>query len=422
MPVLAHIGLLATCAPAQGQGEGELGLVPDAAVAFTGGTIRWVGPERTLPPAWAGEARWDAGGRLVVPGLVDCHTHLLFGGWRADELERRLRGESTQQIARSGGGIAATVARTAELSDDALAARALGFLAEMARLGVTTVEAKSGYGLELDAELRLLRLQRRVAAEAPVRIVSTLLAHVVPAAWRDRREAYVAAFADTLVPRVAREGLARACDVYVDDGAFSPGEARRILRAAGAAGLALKLHADQHGEQGGAALAAELGCASADHLEHVSEAGIAALARAGTVAVSLPLAALYLGAPPAPARRLADAGVPVAVATDFNPGTAPSFHLPLALLLACTQGRLTPAEALSGATRHAARALGLEAVAGSVAPGRSADLAVIDAASPLEWLYHFRPNDCVLTIAAGRVIWRRDADGTGAPPGPEAHA
>jgi len=414
MPVLAHIGLLATCAAPGGQGE--VHPIPDAAVAFTEGVIRWVGPERALPPGWSREERWDAGGRLVIPGLVDCHTHVLFGGWRAGEFERRLRGESYQEIARAGGGIAATVASTAALPDDALVARALGFLGEMARLGVTTVEAKSGYGLELEAELRLLRLQRRLAADAPVRIVSTLLAHVVPPAWRDRRAEHVARFADELVPRVAREGLASACDVYVDEGAFSPDEARRILRAARAAGLSLKLHADQHRDGGGAALAAELGCASADHLEHVSDAGVAALARAGTVAVTLPLAALYLGAPPAPARRLVDAGVPVAIATDFNPGSAPSPHLPLALLLACTQGRITPAEALKGATRCAASALGLEAVAGSVEPGRSADLAVLDAASPLEWLYHFRPNDCVLTIAGGRVTWRRGAaDAPGRP-------
>lgn len=409
MPVLANIGLLATCAAPGGQGE--LHLVEGAAVAFTEGVIRWAGPERELPRAFRAfddEARLDAGGRLVVPGLVDCHTHVVFGGWRAGELERRLRGEGYLEIARAGGGIAATVAATAALPDDALLARARGFLGEMARLGVTAVEAKSGYGLELEAELRLLRLQRRLAAEAPVRVVSTLLAHGVPPAWRDRREAHVARFADELVPRAAREGLASACDVYVDEGAFTPDEARRILGAARAAGLLVKLHADQHGDRGGAALAAELGAASADHLEHVSAAGVEALARSGTVAVSLPLAALYLDAPHAPARRLVDAGVPVAVATDFNPGTAPSFHLPLALLLACTRGRLTPAEALKGATLVAARALGQDGAIGSIEPGKAADLAVIDAPTPLHWLYHFRPNDCVLTIAGGRVVWRRE--------------
>jgi len=407
VPVLANIGLLATCAAPGGQAE--LHPVERAAVAFTGGVVRWAGRERELPATFDAEERLDAGGRLVVPGLVDCHTHVLFGGWRADELERRLRGESYLEIARAGGGIAATVAATAALSDDALVARARGFLGEMARLGVTTVEAKSGYGLDLDAELRLLRLQRRLAGEAPLRVVSTLLAHVVPPGWRERRAEYVARFSDELVPRVAREGLASACDVYVDEGAFGADEARRILGAARAAGLRVKLHADQHGDRGGAALAAELLATSADHLEHVSAAGIAALARSGTVAVSLPLAALYLDAPPAPARRLVDAGVPVAVATDFNPGTAPSLHLPLALLLACTRGRLLPAEALKGATLVAARALGLDGVAGSIEPGKSADLAVLDAPSPLHWLYHFGPNDCAMTVAGGRVVWRREA-------------
>jgi imidazolonepropionase len=404
MPVLADIGVLATCRPGT-PGAGEL---ERAAVAFTDGLIRWLGPERDLPAAFAGEERLDAGGRLVVPGLVDCHTHVVFGGWRADEFDARLRGATYQELAAAGGGIAATVRHTAALSDDALAARARGFLDGMARLGVTTVESKSGYGLELEAELRLLRVARRLAAEGPPRLVPTLLAHVVPPAHRapERRAAYVRRFREELVPQVAAEGLATACDVYVDAGAFTPDEARAILGAARAAGLAPKLHADQHGDGGGAALAAEVGAISADHLEHVGEAGIAALARAGTVAVSLPIAALHLRSPFTPARRLLDAGVPVAVATDFNPGTAPSYHLPLALLLACTAQRMTPAEALRGAPRVAARALGLERSVGSVEEGKAADLAVIDAPSVAHWLYHFRPNDCVLTVAGGRVIHR----------------
>jgi imidazolonepropionase len=300
------------------------------------------------------------------------------------------------------------VRHTAALGDDALLARARGFLTGMSALGVTTVESKSGYGLEPEAELRLLRISRRLGEEGPARIVPTLLAHVVPPAEREpvRREAYLRRFCEELVPRAAAEGLASACDVYVDDGAFSPGEARRILAAARVAGLAVKLHGDQHRDGGGAALAAELGAVSVDHLEHVGEAGIAALALAGTVAVTLPIAALHLRSPFAPARRLLDAGVPVAVATDFNPGTAPSYHLPLALLLACTAQRMTPAEVLLGATLVAARALGLEKAIGSIEPGKAADLAVIDAPSVAHWLYHFRPNDCVLTIARGRTAWR----------------
>jgi imidazolonepropionase len=404
VPVLANIGLLA-CGPSPDR-RGELREVRRAALAWSDGVVRWSGPEERLPREWRREEHWDAGGRLVVPGLVDCHTHVVFGGWRTEEMEEKLRGRSYLEIARSGGGIAATVAQTRELSDDALTARAAGFVRDMVRLGVTTVEAKSGYGLELDAELRLLRIQRRLGRELPVRVVSTLLAHVVPASWRDRRAEYVDRFAGELVPRAAREELADACDVYVDDGAFTVEEARRILLAARDAGLPGKVHAEQLGRKGGAALAAELSALSADHLEHLGADGIAALAAAGTVAVTLPLAATYLGAPPAPARQLLDAGVPVAVATDFNPGSAPSNHLPLALLLACTLQRMTPAEALIGATASAARALGLQDRAGALEVGMPADLAVIDAASVSDWLLRFREGACVLTVAAGAPVWR----------------
>ncbi len=405
MPVLANIGLLATCAAPGGQGE--LHLVPRAAVAWEGETIGWVGPEERLPERWQALERWDAGGRLVIPGLVDCHTHLCFGGWRADEFADRIRGVGYLEIARRGGGIASTVARTRELPEEALFARAAGFLEEMGKLGVTTVEAKSGYGLDRETELRLLRVHRRLHRETPMRVLSTYLgAHVVPPEYRERREAYLALVAEEMLPLVARERLADGCDAYVDEGAFTAAEARHLLGRARALGLDLHVHADQHGDRGGAALAAELGARTADHLEHVSAAGIAALAAAGTVAVSLPIAALYLSSPALPARQLLAAGVPVAVSTDFNPGTAPSYHLPLALTLACTAQRLTPAEALKGATWVAARALGLEAVAGSVEPGKSADLAVIDAANPDEWLYHLRPNACVLTVTAGRATWR----------------
>jgi imidazolonepropionase len=405
MPVLGNIGLLATCAA--GGGQGELHLVPRAAVAWEDEIIRWAGPEADLPREHRGAERWDAGGRLVVPGLVDCHTHLVFGGWRHDEMAQRLAGAGYLELARAGGGIGATVARTRALSPDDLFARAAGFLEEMARLGVTTVEAKSGYGLDVETELRLLRVHRRLDRETPMRVVSTYLgAHAVPAEYRERREAYLALVAEEMIPRVALERLADGVDAYVDEGAFAIEEGRRVLAAARERGLPVRLHADQLACTGGAELAAEMGALSADHLESVSDRGIAALAGAGCVAVTLPIAALYLRAAPAPARRLVEAGVPVAVATDFNPGTAPSYHLPLALTLACTLQRMTPAEAIKGATLYAARALGLEARAGSIEPGKAADLAVIDAAGPEEWLYHFRANACRLTVASGRVTWR----------------
>lgn len=403
MGVLRHIGYLATCR-ADG-GQAEIHPIRDAAVAWRDDTIAWVGPDRDLPAEFGSEAALDAGGGLVIPGLVDCHTHLAFGGWRGDEFEQRIAGATYLEIAKQGGGIASTVARTRAASDDELLARCRGHLAGMRALGVTTVECKSGYGLDLDTELRLLRIYRRLADEGPTRIVATLLgAHVVGPEFRERREEYVELVIGQMIPRAAVEGLARFCDAFVEETAFTIDEARRVLRAGQAVGLGAKLHADQLSSGGGAELAAELGAASADHLERISAGGVAAMARAGTVAVSLPLASLYLGQPALPARKLIEAGVAVGVATDFNPGSAPSWHLPLALTLACTLQRMTPAEALKGATIIAARAIGLAGEVGSVEPGKRADLAVIDSPDPNHWLYHFRPNACRRTILGGRVI------------------
>jgi imidazolonepropionase len=396
--------MLATCAPEGGQGE--VHSIPDAALAWDKGLVSWVGPERELPHDYQSWENWDAGGRLIVPGLVDCHTHLAFGGWRADEFELRIQGRSYQDIARAGGGILSTVTRTRATSEADLTDRAAGFLAQMGRLGVTTVEAKSGYGLDLETELRLLRVYRRLAGDGPLRVVPTFLgAHTVPLEYRDTREEYIDLIVRRMLPLIATERLARFCDVFVEEGAFTIAEARRILLAGRAVGLGPKLHADQLSAGGGAELAAEVGAVSADHLECISKAGIAALAGSGTVAVSLPLATLYLNHPPLPARALLDAGAAVAVATDFNPGSAPSYHLPFAMTLACTLQRMTPAEALKGATLIAARAIGLEKEIGSLEVGKAADFAEIDAQSVNQWLYHLRPNACTMTVAGGHRIW-----------------
>jgi imidazolonepropionase len=404
MRVLANISQLATCRPEGGQGD--IYAIADAALVWNDGTIKWVGPEAQLPAKFRSAERWDAGARLVVPGLVDSHTHLAFGGWRADEFEQRILGRSYLEIARNGGGIASTVRHTRAASEQQLTERAAGFLKEMLSLGVTTVECKSGYGLTLDAELKLLRVYRRLATEQPVRIVSTLLgAHIVPAEFRDDPESYVTLVIEQMIPAVAQEKLASCCDVFVEESAFNVSQARRILTAGRRAGLAAKLHADQLSSCGGAELAAEVGALSADHLEHVSEAGIAAMAAAGVVAVGLPLASLYLRQPPLPAPRLIEAGVAVAVATDFNPGSAPSYHLPLAMSLACTLQSMTPPQALKGATIYAARALGLEELTGSLEPGKAADFAIIDAPDVTHWLYHHRPNACVRTVIAGSTRW-----------------
>ncbi|MDZ4675754.1 MAG: imidazolonepropionase [Gemmatimonadota bacterium] len=405
MPVLRSIGLLARCLPDGGQGE--IHAVAAAAMAWDDGVVRWVGSEAELPAEYRDWPAEDARGRLVIPGLVDCHTHLAFGGWRGDEFAERLAGRDYLEIAAAGGGIAATVARTRRLSVPMLVERCRGHLREMERLGVTTVEAKSGYGLSFESELALLEVYAELARTDPVRIVATLLgAHVVPPEFKARRDEYLAMLVDRLIPEVGRRGLASFCDVFVEETAFPVDEARRILEAGKAAGLRSKLHADQLTAGGGAELAAEVGAISADHLECISPAGIAAMAAAGVVAVSLPIATLYLNQRPLPARALMEAGVPVAVATDFNPGSAPSYHLPLAMMLACTMQRMTPREVLRGATAIAAQAIGLGGEAGSLAPGLAADFAIIDAPDPEFWMYHFRANACLRTVRRGETLWR----------------
>ncbi len=403
MPVLTNIAQLATCRA--GGGQAGTHALPDAALVWEDEQIRWTGRARDLPVEYAAMERTSAGGRLVVPGLIDSHTHLAFGGWRADEFEKRIRGASYTEIARAGGGIRSTMCSTRAASEDALFARCAGFLEEMARLGVTTVEAKSGYGLNAESELKTLRVYRRLQQEQPLGIVPTFLgAHTVPPKYEGDRAGYLRLLVEELIPHVAREKLAAFCDVFVEDTAFSPDEARHVFAAAKRHGLRPKLHADQLSDTGGARLAAEVGAASADHLEQASEKGIRAMAEAGVVAVSLPLATLYLNQRPMPARRFIEAGVPVAVATDFNPGSAPSYHLPLALTLACTMQRMTPAEALKGATCYAARAVGLEGRIGSLEAGKQADFVIVDAPDVNHWLYHFRPNAAVATYVRGRQI------------------
>lgn len=403
MPLLTNISHLYTCT---GDGQGDVGDIADGAIAWDHDVIRWVGPWRDVPAEYAEWEREDAGGRVVIPGLIDCHTHLAFGGWRAEDFERRIRGESYLQIAQAGGGIASTVAKTRALGESGLVDRAQEILEDVVALGVTTVEAKSGYGLTVTDELKTLRAYRTLSTRQPVRLVATFLgAHTIPPEYKERRAEYVRLVIDEMLPAVAKEKLAIFCDAFVEASAFTHDEARAIFAAAKALGLIPKLHADQLTPNGGAELAAEVGAASADHLEHISDAGIAAMQKAGVVAVSLPTATLYLNASPLPARKLIDAGVPVAVATDFNPGSAPSWHLPLAMMLACNLQRMTPAEVLVGATRIAARALRLDDRIGTLAPGRQADLALIEADDLTQWLYHFRPNACVRTVIGGKTVW-----------------
>jgi imidazolonepropionase len=402
VPTLKNIGMLAACRREGGQDA--IHPIREAALVWIGSRIVWVGPTSDLPPEYADEAV-DALGRLVVPGLIDCHTHLAFGGWRAGEFVERLRGRSYLEIAKSGGGIASTVRATRAAGSMELVDRCDGWLREVARLGVTTVEAKSGYGLTEDDELRLLSVYAEVSRGSAVRLVPTFLgAHTIPPEFEDRRTEYLDLICGPLMTAVAARRLARFCDVFVEDSAFTIDEGRRVLAAARACGLARKVHADQLTDGGGAALAVEMEAASADHLDCVSADGIARLAGSATVAVSLPVATLYLGRRPMPARALIAAGVPVAVATDFNPGTAPTLHLPFAMLLACTLQRMTPAEALKGATIYAAAAIGEADACGSLEPGKRADFALVDAPDVDHWLYHFAPNRCVATYIAGEPV------------------
>lgn len=381
--------------------------VTDAAVAWEGDTIVYAGRAADLPSRYADAERFEAAGGCVVPGLIDCHTHLCFGGWRGDEFAARLEGASYQEIQAAGGGINATVSATRETDIDTLEHKAAGILADMSKLGVTTVEAKSGYGLDRDNEIKQLEVYRRLGERQPLDIVPTFLgAHLVPSEYQHRRSAYIDLLCGELIPEIAEARLASFCDVFIEDTAFTLDEGRRILEAAAHHGLGLKIHADQLSTGGGAGLAAELGAVSAEHLEYARDADIAAMAESGTVAVSLPIASLYLRERFLPARRWIEAGCRVAVATDFNPGTAPSYHLPLAMTLAAIQQRMSPAEALRSATAHAARALGLQDSHGSLMPGYRADLAVIDAADINHWLYHFQPNACRATLKSGRWIHR----------------
>lgn len=363
------------------------------ALAVRGGRIAWVGRLAELPSGLATLPRHPLRGRLVTPAPVDCHTHLVHAGHRAREFELRLEGASYEQIAREGGGIVSTVAATRAASEDALVAQALPRLDALLAEGVATVEVKSGYGLDLDTELRMLRAARRLAALRPVRIRTSFLgAHAVPADYKGRADAYVDEVCLPALRAAHAEGLADAVDGFCEGIAFSPDQIARVFAEAARLGLPVKLHAEQLSNLGGAQLAARHGALSADHLEYATEADAAVMARAGTVAVLLPGAFYALREPQAPpVAALRAHGVPMAVATDCNPGSSPLASILLAMNMACTLFRLTPVEALDGVTRHAARALGLDDC-GIIAKGLRADLAIWNAESPAELAYRIGFN------------------------------
>lgn len=385
------------------------GIIDDGALATCDGTIAWLGPRAALPgdpERLAGEVI-DVDGRCITPGLVDPHTHLIFGGERLGDFERRLAGETYVSAAHrsSDSGIAHTVAMTRAADDTTLFDAAAKRLATLVRNGATTVEIKSGYGLDVETELRLLALARRLGSELGVSVRATFLgAHVVPPEYAKRRDAYVTLLCDEMLPRIARGHLADAVDVFCETIAFTANETERIAAAATALGLPVKLHADQLSDGGGAGLAARAGAISADHLEFANEAGIAALAAAGTVAVILPGAYYFLREsrkPPLAALRAH--GVPLALASDCNPGTSPILSLPAVMNLACLLFGFTPHEALLACTRNAARALGLRD-RGELRTGMRCDLAIWDVSSPAELSYWLGADLCQETVVGGRSL------------------
>lgn len=413
--ILVGISELVTCAgpaPAKGPAQGRVGVLEEGAVAALGGMITWVGPETQLErevEVLPGAVRLDVGDRAVLPGLVDCHTHLVWGGDRADEFEKRLAGATYSEIAAAGGGILRTVEATRAASLDELAQAAGRRMDRMARWGVTTFEAKSGYGLEPATELKILEAAHRAAASRPFELVTTFLgAHTFPREARGSavgRQRYVEQVCQEMIPEVAKRQLARFVDVFIDEHAFSLAEARKILETGRAHGLGLKVHADQLADDGAAELAAEMGAVSAEHLEFASERGLEALAAAGTVGVLLPGATLFIRMQQAaPGRRMIDRGIPVAVSTDLNPGSCPCESLPLVMQLACLLCGLTVDEVLVAATLNAAAAIGLAGKAGSLEPGKRCDVLVLDARDRRQLIYQFGSPRLHLVIAAGRVV------------------
>ena len=380
---------LATMAP----GREGLGRVEDGVVASLDGRIAYAGPAAEAPRLDAAEII-DCAGRWITPGLIDCHTHLVHGGDRAREFELRLAGASYEEIARAGGGIVSTVAATRSLGEDALAAASLSRLDALIAEGATTVEIKSGYGLNLEAERKQLRVARRLGEARPVTIRTTFLgAHALPAEAAGDKDAYIAQVCDAMIPAIAAEGLADAVDAFCEGIAFSPQQVRQVFEAARAHDLPVKLHADQLSNLHGAALASEFGALSADHLEHTDEDGVAAMAASGTVAVILPGAYYFVReTQPPPIALLRRHGVPMALATDCNPGTSPLTSLLLTMNMGATLFRMTVEECLAGVTREAARALGLRDETGTLEAGKACDLAIWDIERPAELVYRIGFN------------------------------
>jgi imidazolonepropionase len=402
-------------APRRGNSLSKLGIVKDGAILLDDGRIVAVGPRAQVEGRQdaRGAEKLDVGGRVVLPGFVDAHTHLIHAASRAEEYELKIQGASYEEIARKGGGILNSAKKLRAATVDALKGRARAALEEFSSHGTTTIEAKSGYGLNLASELKILNLQQELRGEQPLELVSTFLgAHTVPEEFRgkpDGAEKYVDLLIEQMLPEVASLRLAEFCDVFCERGAFTRAQAKRVLSAGKQHGLVPRVHAEQLSRTGATQLGVELGAASCDHLEQVNGADVRALAESRTVATLLPGCDYHLGWKNyAPARKLIDAGAIVALATDYNPGTSPTVSMPMVLSLACTQLRMTPAEAIAAATINAAYALNRDDKIGSLETGKQADLVVFEVEDYREIPYYFGMQRCWMTMKNGRIIYMRD--------------
>ncbi len=404
--LIKNIGMLATAcgnAAKSGQEQGEISIQENVWIAVDDGKIAQIGQGE--PENMEAEQVIDAQKRLVTAGLVDAHTHLVFGGWRENELALKLHGVPYLDILAQGGGILSTVRSTRAASEEELREKTAAALDEMLALGTTTCEAKSGYGLNLENECKQLRVVQRLNESQPVELVSTFMAaHAVPEEYKNNREAYIDQIINQMLPYVAEHKLAKYCDVFCETGVFSTEESKRILLAAKELGLEAKIHADEIDPIGGSVLAGEISAVSAEHLIVCPPEGIASMAKGGTIACLLPATSFYLGATFAPARDMINAGVPVAVASDFNPGSTPNLSLQLAMNIACFKYRMTPEEVLTAATLNAAAAIGCADKVGTVECGKQADLLIWNAPNLNYIFYRYGNNQVDTVIKKGRIV------------------
>ncbi len=391
--------------PRSGKEMGGLGLIEKGSLLIRDGIISDIYYKD--PSSKIGKYKIvEAEGKVIMPGFVDSHTHPLFASPRIEEYEMRIKGSTYDEIARSGGGIRNSVRRLRDASDEILYQNLKGFIEKFLRYGTTAIEAKSGYGLDLDNEIRMLKIFKKASGEGPLDIIPTFLgAHAVPDEYQEDREGYIRLIINEMLSVIEREKLAYFCDVFCEKGYFTPDEAMRILKAAKKSGLKLKIHAEQISDSRGAMVAAELKALSADHLDYISEDGIKALKMSGVIATLLPGPVFHLGLRRyPPARRLIDEGIPVALATDFNPGSSPTLNMQMIVSLACTQMHMTPAEAICAATINGAYAIDMGDKIGSLEPGKQADIIIMDVPDYRLIPYYYGINHCSMVIKMGKII------------------